>query len=94
MRRTAVLLLMLALLAPLADQILRPDSARDCSVAEQRAPQARPALPRTPSELARFPRRYEGHYDDTFGLRDVLLRWNSFERWLASNLDYEVSSGD
>ncbi|HEX6883249.1 MAG TPA: hypothetical protein VF530_07690 [Planctomycetota bacterium] len=80
-----IALFVLALLGPALDQCMRPDAARDSSNAEQRAPAALPELPRTSTELASFPRRYEDHYDDTFGLRDVLLRWNGIERalWLG-----------
>lgn len=78
-----IALFVLALLAPVFDQWLRPDSARDCSVAEQRPAAPRPVLPRTLSEVTSFPHQFEDHYDDTFGLRDVLLRWNSIERWFG-----------
>ena len=72
-----------ALLAPTIDQCLRPDEARDSSVAEQRRAAPRPPAPVTLHELGTYPRKYEEHYDDTFGLRDVLLRWNSIERYLG-----------
>ncbi|NOT32533.1 MAG: hypothetical protein HOP15_18990 [Planctomycetes bacterium] len=78
-----IALFVLALLAPTLDQCVRPDGARDSSVAEQRGAAPRPALPRNLEQLTSFPRQYESHYDDTFGLRDVLLRWNSIERTLG-----------
>jgi hypothetical protein len=80
---TTITLFVLALLAPTTDQLVRPDEARDSSLAEQRKPEPRPALPTSMSELARFPKSYEGHYEDTFGLRDKLLRWNGIERALG-----------
>ncbi|HEX6863342.1 MAG TPA: hypothetical protein VF414_11030, partial [Thermoanaerobaculia bacterium] len=79
-------LFVLALLAPAIDQCLRPDVARDCLRAEKRVPEPRPDVPHSLAEFNSFPRRYEAHYDDTFGLRDVLLRWNSAELWLGLGL--------
>ncbi len=70
-----------ALLAPSVDQIVRQDSARDSQAAERRKAEPRPGLPRSPRAAATFPRRYEGYFRDTFGLRDVLLRWNGIELW-------------
>jgi len=78
-----IALFALALLAPALDQCLRADGERDCMTAEQRRPEPRPDLPRHLAEFTTFPRRFEKHYADTFGLRDVLLRWNSIEKWLG-----------
>lgn len=78
-----IVLFALALLAPAADQCLRPDKARDCMENELRTPEPRPPLPARLEEVASFPHRYESHYLDTFGLRDVLLRWNGLEHWLG-----------
>ncbi len=75
-----------ALLAPAVDQLVRADAARDTQSAERRRPAPRPGLPRTLAELTRFPRRYEDHYSDTFGLRDLLLGWNARERWFGLGL--------
>jgi len=83
---TTIALFALALLAPAVDQCLREDVRRDCSAAEMRRPEPRPAFPRQLAELTAFPRRYESHYMDTFGLRDVLLRWNSLQRYLGLGL--------
>lgn len=77
-----IALLALGLLAPAVDECLRRDSARDTLRAERRPPEPRPRLPRSLRALADFPRRYEAFFGDTFGLRDVLLRWNSIEQWL------------
>src|SRR5262245_4296800 len=75
-----------ALLAPAVDQCLRRDGDRDTRKAELRTVAPRPALPTSVGELAGFAQRYESYFDDTFGLRDVLLRWNSVEKWLALGL--------
>lgn len=83
LERLTIALFAAALLAPTLDQLARPDEARDCRAAELRPPEPRPARPVTLEELVRFPRRYERHYLDTFGLRDVLLRWNNAEQWLG-----------
>jgi hypothetical protein len=79
--RLTIVLFLLALAAPTVDQLVRPDAARDCRRAERRAPTPRPGLPHRPGDLVLFPRRYEQHYQDTFGLRDQLLRWNAREQW-------------
>ncbi|MEQ1893738.1 MAG: hypothetical protein ABL998_14430 [Planctomycetota bacterium] len=79
--RLTIVLFALALAAPTLDQLVRPDAARDCRQAERREPSPRPELSRRPGDWLLFPRRYEKHYQDTFGLRDRLLRWNAREQW-------------
>jgi alginate O-acetyltransferase complex protein AlgJ len=69
-------LFLAALYAPFADQCIRPASVRE-PTNENRSTRPHPGMPRTPAELYRFPERFEAHFSDTFGLRDVLLRWNS-----------------
>jgi hypothetical protein len=71
-----VALFLLALCSPLADQCIRPSSAREPKN-ENRPTRPLPRRPRTAADLSRFPQEFEEHYADTFGLRDVLLRWNS-----------------
>jgi hypothetical protein len=68
-----------ASLAPTVDQITRPDEARD-PAPENRAAAPFPGFPRSWSKLTAFPAAYESSYLDTFGLRDVLLGWNSLVR--------------
>ena len=77
-----IALFALGILAPALDEIWRPDHARDPRAAERRAPEPRPNRPHSLREVADFPRHYEAFFEDTFGLRDLLLRWNSIERWL------------
>lgn len=72
-----------ALCAPALDQLVRPDEARDTVAAERRGPEPRPVFPRSLLELTAFPRRFEAHYQDTFGLRDVLLQANAVEHWFG-----------
>jgi hypothetical protein len=74
-----IALFLSAVLAPTIDQMLRPDSARDPR-RENRKMRPRPERPRTLAALNAFPLAYEGHYADSFGLRDVLLRWNSYDK--------------
>jgi len=71
-----------ALCAPSVDQLLRPSSERDPRRAEDREPAPKPPLPRSFPAVSAFPRAYDSWYSDTFGLRDVLLRWNSSLYWL------------
>ncbi len=79
--RTAVecgtlVLFLAALYAPLVDQFVRPASVRE-PLNENRKARPRPAFPTTARQMSAFPEAYEAHHADTFGLRDVLLRWNS-----------------
>lgn len=76
-------LFLLALCAPAVDQLVRPDEARDTSEHELRPPEPRPGWPRGLADVSSFPRRHEAHFDDTFGLRDVLLRWRALQYWFA-----------
>jgi hypothetical protein len=69
-------LFLAALYAPLVDQMVRPSSVRE-PLNENRTARPRPPFPRTPRKMAEFPAAFEAHHADTFGLRDVLLRWNS-----------------
>jgi hypothetical protein len=68
-----------ALLAPSVDQIVRTDVERDTR-AENRNAAPRPFRPWTLRDVAKYPSRYEPYYADTFGLRDVLLRWNTIDK--------------
>ncbi len=61
-----------ALAAPALDMALRPSVARDCRP-ENRAPAPCPSFPRTFAALTAWPRAFETHFGDTFGLRDHLL---------------------
>ncbi|NOT30049.1 MAG: hypothetical protein HOP15_06325, partial [Planctomycetes bacterium] len=80
---TTIVLFGASLCAPALDQLVRPDEARDTVAAERREPEPRPAFPCGLLELAAFPRRLEAHYEDTFGLRDVLLQANAVEHWFG-----------
>lgn len=76
----AVILLFLGgIAAPLVDQIVRSDEARGPS-RENRQAAPKPAFRLDLETLTAYPERYETWYDDTFGLRDRLLRWNSLEK--------------
>lgn len=43
-----------------------------------------PSVPRTAKSLAKYPRRVDAFFEDNFGFRDTLIRWNSFAKvhWL------------
>ncbi len=77
--RATIALFLAALLAPTADLFLRPDAPRN-TLREGRAPAPRPSLAMDPDVLARFPERCDAWFNDTFGLRDRLVRWNSIEK--------------
>lgn len=82
-RRTLDLILiglfLAALIAPTVDQLVRPDLARGPTT-ELRLPAPRPGFPTSWDELSVFPKAYDAYFADTFGLRDVLLRWNSLDK--------------
>lgn len=64
------------LLAPTVDMWIRPASRRDPSP-ELRTAAPAPAIPKDGSQVFAFPRAFDAHWNDTFGLRDVLLRAHS-----------------
>lgn len=77
---TAVIVLFLgAIAAPLADGIVRSDEARG-PARENRNAAPKPVFRLDFQTLNEYPERYESWYDDTLGLRDKLLRWNSIEK--------------
>jgi alginate O-acetyltransferase complex protein AlgJ len=69
-----------ALLAPTVDALIRPDTARGPEAAEWRWAPPRPELDGTLATLLSFPEKYEQYFNDSVGLRDVLLRCRSIER--------------
>lgn len=64
------------LVAPSIDCLLRTDDVRGPGP-ELRQAAPRPAAPQSLADMASFPARYEAYWKDSFGLRDVLLRWHS-----------------
>jgi hypothetical protein len=68
-----------ALAAPGVDRCLRQDSARDTRP-EGRAPAPRPVWDWTPRAIQALPGAFGSYFDDTCGLRDKLLRWNSLRQ--------------
>jgi hypothetical protein len=70
----AVFLALIA--APTVDRFVRPDSARGPEP-ERRKPAPKPEWELSSAALAAYPERFRAWFDDSFGLRDVLLRWNS-----------------
>jgi len=75
-----ILLFAGALLAPAIDTCIRDDSDRGPEEAEQRTAAPCPPTPSSLWTLLVYPDRYERYFRDTFGLRDVLLRWHSLEK--------------
>jgi hypothetical protein len=74
-----VLLFLGALSAPWVDELVRSDEERGPRAREHREPSQRPALQLEPRALYKFPAAYEAYFEDSFGLRDVLLRWHSLQ---------------
>lgn len=64
------------LAAPHIDHLLRDDSQRGPS-REQRNAAPRPTPARTLQELRSYPTAYQNYWNDSFGLRDALLRGNA-----------------
>jgi alginate O-acetyltransferase complex protein AlgJ len=73
-------LFLVAIAAPTIDQMLRSDKARG-PARELRLPAPRPGTPNDWKSFRAYPTQYEAFHRDTFGLRDVLLRWNSFAKF-------------
>lgn len=73
------------LAAPLVDQCLRPDSARDPSP-ELRAAAPAPERPRDLRSACAYPAAFESRHKDVFGLRDQLLRLRSVVHWFGLGL--------
>lgn len=71
-----------ASIAPTIDQFVRPDSARGPTT-ELRSAAPRPEWPTNWEHVSKFPQAYDAYYADTFGLRDVLLRWNSLDKFFV-----------
>jgi hypothetical protein len=74
-----IALFLAALLAPTADRCLRPSKVRS-PAREGRIAAPRPALALDATTLPLFPERFEAWFNDTCGLRDKLLRWNTIEK--------------
>jgi alginate O-acetyltransferase complex protein AlgJ len=72
-------LFLAALLAPWVDALARPAAARGPE-REGRAAAPMPGWPASLEEVETWPTRLRARFDDVFGLRDVLLRWNSLEK--------------
>jgi alginate O-acetyltransferase complex protein AlgJ len=66
-----------AIAAPLLSQLAGLDLAR---LDENRARAPRPGLTLRREVLAEYPRKFEVYFNDTFGLRDPLIRWNNLTR--------------
>lgn len=74
-----IVLFLAAILAPTADRFLRPLKVRS-PVREGRPAEPKPALVLDAEALRLYPERFERWFNDTCGLRDKLLRWNSIEK--------------
>jgi hypothetical protein len=75
----AIALFLVAISAPLADELVRSDAARG-PAPENRQAAPKPEFRLDLATLTAYPERYEAFYGDTFGLRDQLLRWHSIEK--------------
>lgn len=64
------------MLAPTVDCFVRSDEVRG-PAPEMRAAAPRPEAPHRKAAVLTYPSRYEAYWKDSFGLRDVLLRWHS-----------------
>ncbi len=77
-----ILAFLVAIAAPSMDQLVRADAARG-PAPELREAAPKPDLPGDLQSLTAYPARYDEHYKDTFGLRDVLLRGHSIVKLFA-----------
>jgi hypothetical protein len=70
------------LLAPLCDQLVRAEGARD-SRAEFRTPAPLPKVPESLAEIDEFPPQFDAWYLDHFGLREPMLRALNAVKWFG-----------
>jgi hypothetical protein len=75
-----IALFLAAIIAPSADSWIRSDESRGPEAAELRKAAARPEYHGFHRSLLSYPDRYDAYLNDTFGLRDFLLRWHSLEK--------------
>ncbi len=73
--RVVFSLFIVALIAPWIDHLVREDAARG-PFREHRNAAPRPAAVKSLADLRAFPLAYQSYWNDTFGLRDVLLHGN------------------
>lgn len=78
-RRTLLAAFLLLLGAPWIDLAVRDDEARSPREPELRSPEKRPELKWDARALWKYPTQYEKYFQDSFGLRDRLLRWHSLQ---------------
>lgn len=71
-----------ALAYPSIDPWLRPDAKRSALV-EFRSPAKLPEHPRSIQEWQAYPSSFDAWFNDHFGLRDKLLRWNNLLDWFV-----------
>lgn len=75
------------MLLPLLDNVARLDHSK--SLGENRATTTAPTFPKTEDELRKFPRAFDGYWNDRFGFRRALIRLNA-----RANFAFGVSSSD
>lgn len=80
-----IVVVLAALASSRVDELVRSDDARG-PFPERRRAAPMPEVPRTLADVAAYPARFEAHYLDTFGLRDVLLRWNTIVEYFGLGL--------
>lgn len=69
---------LLILAAPTLDHWVRPDEReRSPNRRELRTPAPLPDFPRATAAALEYPKQFEAWFNDSMGLRDQLLRWNS-----------------
>lgn len=74
--RTTIAAFLVAIAAPTVDTFVRSDDVRG-PAPELRTAAPLPAFPTDAASLQKYPEAYELHFNDTFGLRDQLLRGNA-----------------
>ena len=82
------ILFVVALFIPLAG-LIHPGLNIGLELEEKRAKFQRPALDRL--NLTSFPDMYEKYFNDNFGFRSFLIRWNNYHRFQFFGLCWECS---
>ena len=74
--RALIVAFLASIAAPTVDFFARPETRNQVRV-EERTPARSPQIEPRQKSLNAFPEAYEAWFDDTFGLRDKLVRWHN-----------------
>lgn len=88
-----IIIFIAALVLPVLGLALHIDISSPHS--ENRLPAPFPAFPRSPSAIGAFPEKFRAYFEDHFGFRNILIRWQALAkvRWLGVSSTSQVILG-